>query len=139
MPNTWREPMKIESKRLSRALATIASVFLLGTGTIHAVDCGTAYETCLDAIEQMYTNCIDDIIALNQLIKAAAQNYTATVANIPADDPERTIKIEKAKIRMQQKIAGYQAQIDALTHTCGSQYKTDMQECVDDFEHCTDP
>ncbi|MCY3627145.1 MAG: hypothetical protein OXG88_05840 [Gammaproteobacteria bacterium] len=33
--------MKIEMKKRFRALATVASVLLLlGTGTIHAVDCG---------------------------------------------------------------------------------------------------
>jgi len=69
-------------KKRFRALATVASVLLLGTGTIHAVDCGTAYETCSDAVAQMQSNCSADIEALHQLITAAAQNYTATMANI---------------------------------------------------------
>ena len=132
--------MKIEMKRLSRALATVASVLLLlGAGTIHAVDCGTAYETCLDAIGQKYTNCVGDITALNQLIKAASQNYTATVANIPADDPQRATKINNAKSKMEQKIAGYQDEIKELARKCESNYEKDMNECADDFSSCVDP
>ncbi|MCY3626127.1 MAG: hypothetical protein OXG88_00590 [Gammaproteobacteria bacterium] len=131
--------MKIEMKKRFRALATVASVLLLGTGTIYAVDCGTAYNTCIKAIGQKYTNCSADVIALHLLIEAAAQNYTATVANIPADDPERANKIEKAKIRMQQKIAGYEEEIKELAHTCESNYEKDMKECEDDLNSCVDP
>ena len=131
--------MKIEMKKRSRALATVASVLLLGTGTIHAIDCGTAYNTCLEAVGQMYDNCAADVEALEQLIKAAAQNYTATVANIPADDPERTIKINKAKIKMEKKIAGYRDEIKELARTCGSNYEKDMNDCADDFKSCVDP
>ena len=131
--------MKIEMKKRSRALATVASVLLLGTGTIHAIDCGTAYNTCLEAVGQLYKNCAADVEALEQLIKAAAQNYTTTVANIPADDPERANKIHQAKIKMQTKIAGYQREIEELARTCGSNYKTDVDECTDDFKSCTDP
>jgi len=131
--------MKIEMKKRSRALATVASVLLLGTtGTIHAADCGTTYETCSDAVAQAQSNCSADIEALHQEIRDAAQNYRDTVKKIPKDDPERTIKINQARIEMQKKIADLEDEIDELSRTCGSKYKKDMKECEDDFKSCTD-
>jgi len=40
---------------------------------------------------------------------------------------------------MEKKSAGYEEEIEDLSHTCGSKYKKDMKKCEDDFKSCTDP
>ena len=86
----------------------------------------------------MYTNCTDDIAQLHRKIKAAAENYSATVNNIAHDDQNRASKIAAAKEEMNKRIAKYNIEIKKLTTSCGETYETDMEECNDAFAECTD-
>lgn len=125
--------MKTDFRRLCSLVAT-AGVLLFGAVTVQAT-CGTAFDSCVDATERLYKNCADSIAALYARIRAAADNYTSTIANIDQDDPDRATKIKNAKDRFDSTIDESYTQLAGLI--C-EPLKQEIEECGDDLRACQD-